>query len=441
MRGIEGALVVLDEVEKGVFASEALRKVWLDVIPTERKLTASLVYLTLRRLGLWRHLLAKYCKRPTESLHPQTIAVLTVGIAGVIELEHFNPGVLVNALVQRVKHIKDQSGEARESALVNAVLRTVMREAPEYIQSLCESSALRDQALAYGIPGWVASEWNKEWGMKEAKQLLRLFSMQTYLSLRVSPGVDRSKWVADYLPGKSHPSDLFPSSIRIEANPYPPDLPGYREGAITPQGESSIWAVETLLSYWNGGALLDICCGRGIKAAHILKARPDSRLEGWDLSGGRLNAARKEFERLGVSERATLVQGDALKLNPGERPSAILLDAPCSGSGTWGRHPEGKWRASPAKVKVSSALQKQLFARAVDFLAPGGIIMYCTCSVFREENEKVVGTVLADRRDLVELPVKGRLDSLRKGKPYGALMWPGPPWLDGFYSVLFRKKN
>lgn len=441
MRGIEGALVVLDEVENGAFASEALRKVWADVIPAERKLTATLVYITLRRLGLWRHLLAKYCKRQTGSLHHQTTAVLIAGIAGVLELEHFKPGVLVNAMVQRVKHIKDQSGESREAALVNAVLHTVMRDAPEYIQSLRESSALRDQALAYGVPGWVASEWNKEWGIKEAKHLLRLSAAQTYLSIRVSPGVDRSKWVEDYLPADSHLSELFSSSIRIESNPYPPDLPGYRDGMVTPQSESSIWAVETLLSYWNGGSLLDMCCGRGIKAAQILEARPDARLEGWDLSGARLNAARKEFMRLGVSDRAALTQGDALKLNPGESPSAILLDAPCSGSGTWGRHPEGKWRSSPAKVKAASELQKQLFSRAVDFLAPGGIIMYCTCSVFREENENVVGTVLADRRDLVELPVKGRFEALKKGKPYGALMWPELPWLDGFYSALFRKKN
>lgn len=440
MRGIEGALVVLDEVEKGAFASESLRKAWSGIVPAERKLTATLVYITLRRQGLWKHLLVKYCKRSIESLNPQTIAVLTTGIAGVLELEHFKPGVLVNALVQQVKHIKDESGESRESALVNAVLRTVMREAPEYIQSLRTSSAIRDQALAYGVPGWVAAEWNKEWGIKEAKRLLQLSTMQTYLSLRVSPGLDREKWAGDYPLAKSYPSDLFASSIRIEANPYPPDLPGYAEGLITPQGESSIWAVETLLSYWSGGFLLDMCCGRGVKAAHILSSRPDSHLEGWDLSNPRLGAARKEFLRLGVSERAKLEHGDALKLKPQESPSAILLDAPCSGSGTWGRHPEGKWRMSPGKLKAASDLQKQLFARAVDLLAPGGVIMYCTCSVFREENEKVVGDVLSDRQDLVELPVRGKFEMLKKGKPYGALMWPESPWIDGFYAALFRKK-
>lgn len=440
MRGIEGALSVLDEVERGAFASESLRKAWADIVPAERKLAATLVYIVLRRQGLWKHLLAKYCKRSPESLHPKTVAVLTAGIAGVLELEHFKPGVLVNALVQQVKFIKDEEGVSRESALVNAVLRTVMREAPAYIQSLRASSALRDQALAYGIPGWVAAEWNRDWGMKDAKALLQLSAMQTYLSLRVSPGVDRAKWVENYPLAKSYPSDLFNSSVRIEANPYPPDLPGYKDGKVTPQSESSIWVVEMLLSHWSGGLLLDMCCGRGVKAGHILSYCPDVRVEGWDLSGARLGAAQKEFLRLGVSERGRLTQGDALKLDPLENPSAILLDAPCTGSGTWGRHPEGKWRMSPGKVKAAAELQKKLFARAADLLAPGGVIMYSTCSIFREENEKAVGAVLATRQDLVELPLRGKFDALKKGKPYGALIWPELPWLDGFYAALFRKK-
>lgn len=103
MRGIEGALAVLDEVEKGAFAAEALRRVWADVSPSERKLAATLVYITLRRLGLWKHILGKYCRKPLVSLHPQTVAALHLGIAGVLELRFFKPGVLVNALVQRVK--------------------------------------------------------------------------------------------------------------------------------------------------------------------------------------------------------------------------------------------------------------------------------------------------------------------------------------------------
>jgi 16S rRNA (cytosine967-C5)-methyltransferase len=446
MRGIEGALVVLDEVEKGAFAAESIRRVWGDIVPSERKLTSTLVYVTLRKLGLWRHLLAKYCKRPLNSLNAKTLAVLIAGIAGVIELKNFKPAVLVNALVQQVKFIKDESGEHRESALVNAVLHTVMDKAPDYIESLKKMPALRDQALVMGVPGWVAAQWNKEWGMKDAKRLLQLSASDTFLSLRASPGVDRMQWTMDYSGASSYPSEFLDSSIRIESNPYPLELPGYADGFVTPQGESSIWAVESLFTHWHGGRLLDMCAGRGVKSGHILSRCSVARIEGWDISQARVKSAKIELERLGVRDRAELICGDALKLIPKKPPSAILLDAPCSGSGTWGRHPDGKWRMSPIRLKKASDLQEKLFLRAADILLPGGILLYCTCSVFRDENEKVVGSILASRDDLVELPVKCKAASSefqalqRKGRPYGSVVFPESPWIDGFYAVVFKKK-
>ncbi|MDR0615227.1 MAG: RsmB/NOP family class I SAM-dependent RNA methyltransferase [Synergistaceae bacterium] len=443
MRGIEGALLVLDEVESGAFAAESIRRVWENIVPSERGLMTTLVYATLRKLGLWKHLLAKYCKRPVVSLHPKTVSVLLPGIAGVMELEHFKPGVLVSALVQQVKDIRDESGAPRESALVNAVLHTVIEKAPAYIDSLAHAPAMRDQALAFGVPGWAAAEWSKDWGMKDAKRLVSLSAQQTYMSLRASPGLDRLKWALDYGEAGAVPSICFASSIRVESNPYPPELPGYRDGLVTPQGESSIWAAESLLNNWHGGQLLDMCAGRGVKSGHILSYRADAKIEGWDISSGRTRAAEREAGRLGVAPRARFVCGDALVLEPKEQPSAILLDAPCSGSGTWGRHPEAKWRMSLDKLKKASDRQTRLFSRAVDMLLPGGVIMYCTCSVFREENEQVVGAVLAERSDLVELPLKskGPFSAFeRRGRPYGTAVFPETPWTDGFYAAMFRKK-
>ena len=440
MRGIEGALLVLGEIEKGSFASEALRKSWSEITQTERSLAATLVYLTQRRLGLWRHLLARYCKRPIETLRPETVSILIMGIAGVLELEHFKPGVLVNALVQKVKTFKGHGDPVREASLVNAVLHTVLDKAPRYVEELRVSPALRDQALALGVPGWVAAQWSKDWGMKDAKSLLQLSTSQTYLSVRLSPNVDRDAWIAAY--GEcSTASEISPYAVRIESNPYPPQLPGYEVGQVTPQSESSIWAVEELLAHWKGEQLLDMCMGRGVKAGQVLSFRENARVTGWDLSQPRLNSAQKEFARLGVKERCRTQAGDALSMTPDTSPEAILLDAPCSGSGTWGRHPEGKWRAAPEKLHRSSELQKALFTRAADILKPGGTLMYCTCSLFREENENVVGSVLSTRQDLVEIPLRNKTAAVRKGKPYGAVMIPESPWMDGFYIAIFRKKG
>lgn len=441
MRGIEGALLVLEDVESGAFAAESLRKKWQDIVPSERKLTATIVYLTLRRLGLWRHLLARYCKRPLESLSPKTISTLLPGIAGVLELRHFKPGVLVNALVQKTKLDDRRSDAQSDAALVNAVLHTVMDHAPSYVERLRSSPALRDQALGYGVPGWVAAAWNADWGIKETKRLLQLTTVQTTLGVRLDESVDRAEWAARMENDvQVQASELSTAAALLDSNPYPPDLPGYAQGLLTPQGESSIWAVETLLQHSSGDSFLDMCMGRGIKAGHILAARKDAVLEGWDLSAGRMKAAEREFKRLGVESRARTICGDAMTLVPQTPPQTILLDVPCSGSGTWGRHPEGKWRLTPAKLDRMMSLQKGLFSRAADILPSGGVIMYCTCSLFRAENEKVVGDVLAGRQDLVEIPIKPKTKAQKKGRPYGALILPETPWLDGFYVALFKKK-
>ncbi|MDR1885224.1 MAG: RNA methyltransferase [Synergistaceae bacterium] len=440
MRGIEGALAALGEVERGVFAAEALRHIWPKVVPTERKLTATLIYTVLRKMGLWRHLLAKYCRRPVESLTPETVSALLIGIAGVLELEHFKPGVLVNAIVQYVKGAKNVNEAVNEPPLVNAVLHAVMENAPAYIGRLRASSEMRDQALVTGVPGWVAAEWSRECGVKEARRLLHLTTAPTCMTVRLSPGVDRAGWMERY--GElSSASEVSQSAVLLESNPYPADLPGYADGAVTPQSESSIWAVECMMAHWQGGALLDMCVGRGVKAGHILSYCKEATVEGWDLSNARLRAASGEFDRLGVGGRIRSICGDATTMIPEAPPSAILLDAPCSGSGTWGRHPEGKWRMNPAKLKRASDLQERLFARAADILLPGGILMYSTCSIFREENEKVVGSALSSRQDLVELPVRTKFASQRKGRPYGMIMFPESPWLDGFYVAIFRKKR
>jgi 16S rRNA (cytosine967-C5)-methyltransferase len=365
---------------------------------------------------------------------------LLAGIAGVMELQHFEPGVLVSALVEMAK--KRSGGLSREPGLINAVLHSVMEEAPAYVESLRSSPALRDQALCYGVPQWAAAEWNKEFGMKETKRLIRVSTAQTLMSLRASPGVDRDEWMADFgLPAAS-PSDVVPYGIRLESNPYPPDIPGYADGLVTPQTESSMLAAESLLTHWHGGALLDMCVGRGVKSGHLMTQCPDARAEGWDVSSSRLRSAEREFARLGVSEkRFSLACQDALTAEPKTVPSAILLDAPCSGSGTWGRHPDGKWKNSPSSVERLEGLQKLLLSRACEILPPGGVIMYSTCSVFRGENESVAACVMASRSDMTEIPLNIRSSAARRGKPYGTVILPDSPWMDGFYIVIFKKKG
>lgn len=132
MRGLEAALAVYGEVRGGAFASEALRKVYQEIAPGDRKLAATLLYCTLRRQSLWKTMLIKYCKRGPRELPPLTWNALMIGIAGIVELRHFALPVLINGLVQAVK----AGGGQKDVGLVNAVLHTVSDEYPRFLESL-----------------------------------------------------------------------------------------------------------------------------------------------------------------------------------------------------------------------------------------------------------------------------------------------------------------
>lgn len=440
MRGIEAALKIHKEVnDEGAFAAEALRRVYTDISPADRKLTATLVYCSLRREGLWRHLLMHFSKRGVRDIAPITYNALIVGIAGIIELKYFALPVLVNGIIQSIK----AGGAEIDAGFVNAILHTVAAEAPKYLATLKKSSALRDQALYWGVPGWAAAQWSKDSSISEAKRLVRAIGMKTYLSLRISDEADRDCWIETYRSGgqAAWTSAWLPNAIRTAANPYPLDLPGYSEGRITPQSESSIFVGETAAKHYKGGTVLDMCCGRGIKTGQFARLLPEAEIEAWDLSAPRVKAAEREMGRLHSGAKVKFRVGDALDLTPEGTPGMVLLDAPCSGSGTWGRHPEGKWRVTPEMVIENAELQSQLLTKAVSVVAPGGVIAYSTCSTFKEENEKVVASVMANFSDLVEIPIERARRFMTRGKPYGTAIWPALPWVDGFYIALLAKRK
>ncbi|MDR1049255.1 MAG: RsmB/NOP family class I SAM-dependent RNA methyltransferase, partial [Synergistaceae bacterium] len=221
-------------------------------------------------------------------------------------------------------------------------------------------------------------------------------------------------------------------------------IPGFEEGRVTLQTESSMLAASLVKDFWQGGPILDMCSGRGVKAGQIAQALPDAPLECWELSPARHLAAVREMKRLGVGGRVLLRVGDALSLepaNPTNQPALVLLDAPCTGSGTWNRKPEFKWRLNWAKLDKICASQKNLLKKALTLVKAGGIIIYVTCSLLRQENENIVAEVLSERADCVVLDVSWTGRHLRRGRPWGTYIWPSLPWLDGFYAAVILKKN
>jgi len=438
VRGVEAALLTWSEVREGKFASEVIRRFGNSMSPGELSLASSLVYIALRRQFLWKEVYSSFLKSSPAGLSGLTEDALCIGTAGLLELKKFAPRVLVNALVQILK----EKGEEKGAKLLNAVLRKVADEGHARLSAFEASGNARDQALFAGIPQWAAAVWRNTFG-DEAKDLLRMARIRPYSAFRIFPyeKIETICVDAQRKGIRCWRSPLVSSGVRLSSTIFPGIFPGYAEGWSTPQSEGSMLVVEGIRKVYKGGPVLEMCSGRGIKSGHLARLFPDVPLECMELSPGRVSAALREMKRLHIDRLPAFTTGDALHTDPVRTPGLISLDAPCSGSGTWSRHPEGKWRLTAEKLESFAVLQRNLLRRAVSLLAPGGIVVYSTCSLFKAENENVVAGVLSEDPSLVELSFPVATKHFRKGRPWGTYVWPELPWLDGFYMAAILKRS
>ncbi len=439
MRGIEAALTILSS-KKNSFSSEALRKLAdrEKMKSTDITLASSLIYIVLRKKELWEKLADNFV-HAKEKLPVPVYTAMLAGTGGLMELRRFSEGVLINGIVETLK--KDKKNQ-KYISLVNAVLRKVNESGAEIIEKLKKSPSLDDRALTAGVPVWCLKAWEKGWNRAELNEIFEMFeSSSSYSAVRTK---DSEKFLTLLEEKNIHAfkSDIS-EAVRITESVLPTSLPGFNEGLCSVQSESSIIAASLVKKFYSGkGLILDMCSGRGVKAGQILQECENSRLECWELSSGRSESAKKELERLKVLNRAKLKIGSALEITPDDEPSFIMLDAPCSGSGTWNRKPESKWQLSWKKLDFIVDTQKKLLDRALSLIKSGGYVLYITCSLLRQENESVVAEILAKHQDCAEISkmIDFKGDAFKKGRPYGFYIMPCNSWLDGFYLSLIMKK-
>ena len=439
MRGIEAALKVLTSSEVK-FASETLRKL-ADREPMKSPditLASSLIYIVMRRKELWQKITDKFI-RAHEKLPDEVYMSMIMGTGGLFELRRFSTGVLANGIIE---HIRKNKSLIKYKGLVNAVLRKVSENGERILNAIKNSNVIEERALYAGIPVWSLPAWLRTWSISELRELFDMMTKPTYSSLRVSPGhTDEIMNMLSESDIRAYTSDIS-SALRLNQSILPVKVPGFSEGKCTVQSESSIIAASIVKKFYSDGMILDMCSGRGVKAGQILQENESARLECWELSEKRSANAERELERLNVIERASLKAGDALTLEPEHVPSFIMLDAPCSGSGTWNRKPESKWHLDWKKLDALVITQKKLLERALTLCKSGGHVLYITCSLLKQENENVIAEVLANHSDCTEIStlidLKG--NTFRRGKPYGVYILPLNSWLDGFYCSLIMKR-
>jgi 16S rRNA (cytosine967-C5)-methyltransferase len=214
-------------------------------------------------------------------------------------------------------------------------------------------------------------------------------------------------------------------------------LPGFTEGLVSVQDTAAQLAAE-LLAVQAGHRVLDVCAAPGGKTAHILEHQPQLKdLVAVDIDASRMQRVSDNMQRLRLS--AKLVVGDAT--NPqdwwdGQFFDRILLDAPCSALGVIRRHPDIKLLRRAEDIKPLQALQKNILNAVWPLLTPGGILLYATCSILKQENEQQIDAFLAEHPDAVELPID---EAWGFTGSHGRQIMTGEQAMDGFYFARLSK--
>jgi 16S rRNA (cytosine967-C5)-methyltransferase len=353
----------------------------------DRAFCRLLVATVLRRRGQIDDVLARCLKNPLQETPARLLNILRLGAVQILFLETA-PHAAVDATVRLAgKH-------ASQRGLINAILRRLDREGRDWIKAQAEN----DTAGQLNTPDWLWQSWSEAWGEETARQIANCHNNEPALDLTLKPGSD-SATLATELDAVILPN----GSLRRSAGGRIEELSGYQDGTWWVQDVSATLPARILLNGLKDvsqAELVDLCAAPGGKTAQLAASGHD--VTAVDLSGKRLQRLSENLARLHL--KANVVTADLRKWQPARPANGVLLDAPCSATGTMRRHPDAAWSKSPEEVERLATIQKGLVEAAIAMLAPDGILVYCTCSLQPEEGE-IRAAEMRRNPDLVHLPV------------------------------------
>lgn len=322
--------------------------------------------------------------------------------------------------------------------LVNAVLRGYQRKKDELEQTLTASQPNRDLAF----PSWLESEINGQWP-EQALSIFQNSNQRPPMTLRVNLASNSREQYLDSLNQAgmdASAGELADSALYLDKPAPVTDLPGFAEGRVSVQDEAS-QLVPGLLQLEPGQRVLDACAAPGGKSCHILESeRSLTQLTSIDMSQSKLDRIRENFERLGLE--SNLVAADAGEIDAwwdGNHFDRILLDAPCSATGVIRRHPDIKLLRRPEQIKALGEIQSGLLEKLWTCLKPGGLLLYTTCSLLRQENEDTIRRFL-DSTDSAKYEAIAADWGVECA--FGRQLLPGTSsGPDGFFYAVLRKES
>lgn len=403
--GVTAARAVAAEIcvdlRRGEFLDQSFERRIGPLDARDRRWTRELVYGMLRRRGGIDAILSDRVRGGLVRLDPDVIDLLRLGV---YQLLNMGSVPAYAAIAQTVELAKRRHGLGA-SKLVNAVLRRTDRERDQ-LDGVPPSDAVDALALKYSHPRWLIARWIERWGEQDTERLLTLNNADAPIAIRPY-GIVREQLEAMMEAAGVHVAEApyARDSIAISGGTTFTELGAFKKGLFFVQDPAATLVTE-YAAISTGATVADLCAAPGGKALEL--SRTAGTVVASDKSFGRLQRLLANQRRLESVNLLPFV-GDAR--NPAIRPvDAVLIDVPCTGTGTFRRHPDARWRVKVSDIAVMSALQKLIIRAGAKVVKPDGLLIYSTCSLEPEENDAQVDSFLSENLNwILEPPPEGTL--------------------------------
>lgn len=385
-----------------------------------------LIATTLRRLGQIDDLIARCEERPgSVSTNTGLQNVLRLGIAQILFMN-----VPDHASVDTSVRLAETARLDRQKGFVNGMLRNIARNGAELLS--------KQDPARLNTPDWLLKIWIEEYGLKTAAEIATANLVEAPLDITVKDKSELNYWGSTL-----QASSFATGTLRRPSGGNVTALSGFDDGMWWVQDASAAIPAQ-LFGDVKGKTVVDLCAAPGGKTAQL--ASMGAHIIAVDRSAQRMKRLNQNLERLRLQDKVETFIADAAQWRPKVAPDMILLDAPCSATGTIRRHPDVLHLKSPQDISSLIEVQKRILRNAFDILAPGGILIYCTCSLQQSEGEHQVLEFIQNEPNALRLAISpdeiGKLDELIT--EHGDIrvlpfMQAASGGMDGFYIARLKK--
>ncbi len=387
----------------------------------DRRFINEIVMGTVRYLIRIDYLISHFSRIKIKKIDPEVLNILRTAFYQFLFMSRIPGYSIVNESVKIVKKFAGQ----RSAGFVNALLRNIskIKGLPEYADKEIEGSTkdFREKmVLKYSFPFWLVDYWTSEYGKEKTERLLLSLNRPSFNFMRINslktrkrdqvrlliengfiPGEDFEELSGDKVQEK-----IFSDTITVRSLQNVVSIPGYADGFFSIQDFSSQFAVKDILKPQPGEKILDLCGAPGGKATYISELTGDTcMVVSVDINKDRIETYKKNIERLGIND-IQIIRSDVTKKNYIDHRNhfdKVFIDCPCSAFGTISKNPDVKYNKTIEDVKRLSGQSLDILSNCVEYLKPGGKIVFYTCTLSRIENQEVIRKFIEAHKDIFTL--------------------------------------